>query len=521
MSLRKPFALFLMVLAAVCFAVPVSAQYDRARSVVVSCEYENMVPGQTQQLSARVFPEDTALQRVSWKSSNSSVAIVDNTGLVRALRAGNTWITATAADGSKTSGNVKITVSDAKVKSIEIKADYTDIVIGESIQFGAVILPDYAANRTLDWKSSNPNIASVSSNGLVTGKNLGTAMITAAAKDGSGTAGRIRINVVDLKAQIVLQADRSKIYVDDVIRLYPKLIITQNGRTSETTDSLRIDNSNSLVASIDENMVLTGLSEGETIVTVISDRYQTPAQQIAISVRERPILVMVSDHPITVSCDEHPSNISAFSGEQIQLYGFIEDASVSEGSCGDPLPAAQDQTLRWYSTAPDVADVDGTGLVSVKSAGSATIVAERPNTGLAASLRIDVKDISFSVDSIKISTGDRYRIASYLSAAEDLNVEWISLDKAIASVNESGLVRGISAGETYVYISVDGHELPDAKVRIIVEETVPDLTEEPFSPAYPTPVPTEFPAAGGEPSDLHFSELVELLALFSSSEGEY
>ena len=55
-----------------------------------------------------------------------------------------------------------------------------------ALQLKAAVLPEYASNQELTWKSSNPKVATVSASGKVTAREPGTCKITAAAKDGGG-----------------------------------------------------------------------------------------------------------------------------------------------------------------------------------------------------------------------------------------------------------------------------------------------------------------------------------------------
>lgn len=479
--MRKLSTIFIVLMLIMSIFSASSAQIERAHSITVSGEYETMLPGQQQQMAARVYPEGTASQKVSWRSTNTGVATINENGLVRANRPGTTYITATATDGSKVSGSMKLTVIDSKVTKIEITAPYTDIIKGESVQLEAFVYPVNAENRNIEWKSSNPNIVTITSSGMITGKNLGTAMVTATAKDRSGVAARVRINVVDVKTSIVFDLPDNSIYVNDEIQLSPKLVITKNGTVSEMTDSLRIDNSNSLVASIDGNMVLKGLSEGETVITVISDRYRTQEAVQTVTVHERPSAVLISDKDID-GCTETAENVSAFIGDKVQLYGFVEDLTGSRpADCFGVLPAIKDQSLIWSSTNPDVAQVDQNGLVTVLQTGSTVINAQRPGKDVSASVRFDVSGLFFTIDSVKITKDDRYRVASYLEAPEDAQIVWASTDETVALVNESGLVRAVGSGEAYIIASLVDH--PDITVSLLVEvpsvESAP--TEEPES----------------------------------------
>ena len=76
-------------------------------------------------LNATVFPEVASDRSVIWKSSNSNVATVDETGLVKALKKGTATITATTVLGNK-SATCKVTVSgptELSIAKVSVKLD--------------------------------------------------------------------------------------------------------------------------------------------------------------------------------------------------------------------------------------------------------------------------------------------------------------------------------------------------------------------------------------------------------------
>lgn len=75
------------------------------------------------------------------------------------------------------------------VESVIISAASAKIVKNETLQLTANVLPSFVENKTIIWSSSNTSVADVSSAGLVTAKEVGTAVITAtSAADGTKTA---------------------------------------------------------------------------------------------------------------------------------------------------------------------------------------------------------------------------------------------------------------------------------------------------------------------------------------------
>ena len=157
--------------------------------------------GASETLSATVAPADATNKKVTWKSSDAAVASVDANGKVTGVKAGEATITVTTEDGGKTA-TCKVTVKPNLVSEITLAA--LAIYVGESKAITATVKPDDATNKELTWKSSDESIATVDNTGKVTGKKIGTATITATARDGSGVSGSCTVTVLSLVKKVTV-----------------------------------------------------------------------------------------------------------------------------------------------------------------------------------------------------------------------------------------------------------------------------------------------------------------------------
>ena len=83
-----------------------------------------------------------------------------------------------------------------QVQSIALSTEHSEIVVGETVQCQATVLPENALNRNLEWSSSRPSVATVDDAGRITGLSVGTAVITAKSTDGSNRSATLTIRVV-------------------------------------------------------------------------------------------------------------------------------------------------------------------------------------------------------------------------------------------------------------------------------------------------------------------------------------
>jgi hypothetical protein len=118
----------------------------------------------------------TAAESIVWASSNTKVATVSAGGDVMAVAPGSATITATVGDVSATA---PFTIVPAPVESVTVTPRKIDVTVGDSVQFSAQVGGEVAGSDDVTWESSNSKVATVSSDGIVSGVTAGTASIRA------------------------------------------------------------------------------------------------------------------------------------------------------------------------------------------------------------------------------------------------------------------------------------------------------------------------------------------------------
>ncbi len=154
-------------------------------SVSLNTTVQELKVGESFLLTASVKPDNATDQTVQWNSSDKAVASVDAEGRVTALQAGTATITATTNDGKKTAS----CVVSVKQPMTGISLNTSSFVINMDVskQLTVNYVPsDTTDDKTVEWKTSDPTVATVDANGLVKPVKPGTATITA--KVGSFTA---------------------------------------------------------------------------------------------------------------------------------------------------------------------------------------------------------------------------------------------------------------------------------------------------------------------------------------------
>ena len=319
--------------------------------------------GATQQFTATATQSDgTSIDvtaQAAWASSNTSVATVNSSGLASALGAGTTTIT--AAYGS-TVGRTTLTVTSATLSSISVSPNNPVIARGFTEQLTAtgIFLDGTNFNITTQatWSSSNDSVATVSSTGVVIGIGPGTATITAASGDISGTT-TIVVTSATLTSISLSPASLS-------IPITPAGITQQFTATGAFSDGTSLDistqvtwsSSNIAVVRINTSGLATSLAAG---ISTITAAYQTISGSTTLTVTSAGL----------TSISVTPTNPNVAQGATQQ---FTAIGTYSDGTSWDIT-----SQVTWRSTNISVVTVSSTGLATPVAPGTGTITAASGN----------------------------------------------------------------------------------------------------------------------------------------------
>ncbi|MFL0247323.1 cell wall-binding repeat-containing protein [Candidatus Clostridium stratigraminis] len=230
----------------------------------------NLKIGDTLALQAAVNPSDASNKNVTWTSSDPSIAAVDNTGKVTALKEGTAAITVTTEDGAFTA----VCQLYISIHVTGISLNKTSVLLKPNSQetLSASVQPSNAFNKNITWASSNPGVASVS-NGVVNAVKAGTAIITATSEDGGYTAA-CTVNVdngvssVAITGTNIPQGANTQGSVKKGDSIILSAIVSPNDTLFDKGITWSSDNS--AVAQVDANGKVTALSRGNATITAKS-----------------------------------------------------------------------------------------------------------------------------------------------------------------------------------------------------------------------------------------------------------
>ncbi|HEX8211290.1 MAG TPA: Ig-like domain-containing protein [Longimicrobium sp.] len=307
--------------------------------------------GQTMQLAATA--RDAAGNALSgrsfaWSSTSEAIASVSSGGMVTSTAPGTVTIRATA-DGK--TGEVTLTITPRPIGSVTVSPQAASIIAGTTQQLTAAVFDTAGgplADRPVTWTSSDPAVATVAANGMVSAIRAGGPVtITATAEGKSGTAA---ITVTpEPVATVALEPGSATIQVGAAVQF--RVVARDAAGNVLVGRSATLISSNAAVATVDESGMVRGVSVGTSILTATSEGKSTTATITVIPV---PIATLAID----------PASASVAVGATLQLRIIARDAAGNE-LVGRPVTLA--------SSNPQVATLSLGTVVNGVSIGTAQI----------------------------------------------------------------------------------------------------------------------------------------------------
>lgn len=207
---------------------------------------------------------------LTYKSSNTKVAIVSSSGKVTAKSYGTATISVSGGGITKT---CKIEVKKIPTK-ITLSATKKTLGVKEGYKVSVKLSPSGAYYGGIKYSSSNTKVATVSANGQIAAKKTGTATITV--KSSNGKTAKIKITVKKAPSRISLSAKSKTIRRG---RSYTVKSYLPSGSAGKVTYST----SNSKVATVSSTGKITGKKKGTTTITART--YNGKTAKIKVTVK--------------------------------------------------------------------------------------------------------------------------------------------------------------------------------------------------------------------------------------------
>ena len=341
--------------------------------------------GETLVVTPTITPSDATDNTLTWTSSDSTVATVEN-GVITAVSSGTATITATSNNGKTADCRVIVKSAVYYASSINFEKTETDIGVGETVSLKADTIPK---NAEIKWTSSDPTVVTVSGDKM-TGNIIGKATITATSGNVNAT---FIVNVREAPESVFLSKTAVSIGVGE------KFSISSMLPANTASDSRSYSSSDSSVVRMTKTSNVgefVGVKTGTATVTV--KLYNGKTAKCTVVVRSAPQSVALTK-----------SSMSLGIGETFTLSSI--------------LPANTAAAVRtYYSSNPTILEMQRTDWVGTFKAlkkGTAKITVKLYN-GKTASCTVNVypapSSVSLSKSLMSIGVGETFTLSSILPA---------------------------------------------------------------------------------------------------------
>ena len=210
--------------------------------------------GEPQQLTYNIFGAGISENDIVWESTDSSIASVDNTGLVTPHKAGKTVVSVKTADNSF-KADCAVTVEQAAENIVLDKTTLSLLAGGKNGEITAKLTPDEVVHRKINWTSSNTAVATVSSNGIVTPKATGEAVITATAANNNTLTAQCIVTVSEMIQPESISLDKETVSLP---KLGATISVNANIQPSNADDRITWTSSDTKIAQVYDGVIVAG-----------------------------------------------------------------------------------------------------------------------------------------------------------------------------------------------------------------------------------------------------------------------
>ena len=392
-------------------------------------------------LSPYTIANNTSL---TWQSSNPEVATVDANGVVTGISEGEATITARNSNGLSASSEVTVTNISAPITNVSLNFSDLEIRKDSSQGLRATITPkETTDDKTLTWESSNPEVATVSSTGVVTARRPGNAIITV--RTSNGLTDTCNITVISQITSVHLNL--TAITLDEGVSQTLRATINPSDTTDDKT--LTWSSSNTNVATVDQEGKVTAVKEGVATITVTTVNGRRAECKITVNKPSENIPIeSVSLDKTTLTLEEQ---------EAETLVATINPSNTTD-----------DTTLTWKSSNPEVATVDNNGKVTAVKEGSATITVTTVNgkeatcTVTVTKKPVPIESVSLNKTTLTLEEQQAETLVTTINPSDttdDKTLTWKSSNPEVATVDQEGKVTAVKEGTTTITVTtVNGKE---------------------------------------------------------------
>ena len=313
------------------------------------------------------------------------------------------------------------TPKDVKVQQITLTPSASSVVVGESLQITAKVLPENATNATLKWKITPENILKLTATaGQFTAQQVGEVLVRAEAADDSGITAECKVVVKPRMVQsISLNATQKELIDGDAFSL-TATAMPENATNRNVI--WKLVSGDAITLSSDG--VIQAKKVGEALVRAEAVDGSGITAECKVVVKPRLV---------------HAISLNATQKELIIGDSFTLTATLSPEN-------ATNHNVIWKLVRGNAISLSNTGVIQAKKVGVALVRAEAADgSGITAECKVVVKPrlvqaISLKLEKDTVAVGDNFTVTADVSPKNATNstLQW--------SVSDPLLLKHLGAG---------------------------------------------------------------------------
>jgi len=423
-------------------------------------------------LTYQLYPKNTTNNNLTFTSSDPSVANVNSKGIIKAIKEGSAIITVSSNNGKisdslivsvfKEGGSIVIDgeINDTKYPdTITLNHKKLTLNPNTTTQLIATINPN-DASKDISWSSTNPNIASVDSNGLINANSIGSTKIVA--KTINGKIASVEVEVVKQKI------DLSSIKINNINTtlniLDTKQLQITFSPTNATDKTITWSSSNSNIVSVDNNGFIKALQEGNATITAKSKNGLI--DKINIKVIDN---LDKEIKPTDISLNQ--DTYSIYTNQSITLTPSIIPSN------------ATNKNIIFTSSDTSIATVDSNGIVKGIKSGKAIITLKIKNTNITKTVSVNVKNveakkITLNTNLVKLTLGSSQQLFAQIEPENAYNktIIWSSSNTNVATVDSNGFIKANNEGSAIITATIKGTNIKETAKVEVSKKQEPSIT---------------------------------------------
>lgn len=319
-----------------------------------------MTVGEKQLLNVTILPEEAAGQKITFSSSDPSVAKINGMGRITALKEGVTEIVVSCGGISEKFG-VTVVSAQSAVRDIDLGDCPKELEVGASQLLSITVIPEEASGAKITYQSSDTGIAVVNEIGRVTGVKEGKVTITVSC---GGVQKDLKMEVVKKKSEEIPVTDIEIADHEDELEVDKTLTLSVTVLPSDATDAtVKYVSSNEKIATVNSSGEVKGISQGDVEITISAG---TVTRTVKLKVKVA-----------TSQIEMDTTYLVLKPGESHQLVAKV-------------IPAEADWQIIYKSMAPEIASVTAGGLVTANQCGTGSILVKNGDTSTAVTVIVDL-----------------------------------------------------------------------------------------------------------------------------------